>query len=218
MSLVSSVESTKGFHFTCNTKIYAPNLSQCDTLLLRYTLPPTVFVDPYELNIQYPAYSGSMTAISDLELPVLAMSGEQQYLNLTISLPAQSATHDSPLVVTLPFHARYGQPSNYLGGAHQTVDVPQPTGFLACQSPGMLGVLLCSLNLRSSDGQYRISLDHSASSLKAIVLHVPVGLTADLDQVEMGTVAVVTTMFLYLSYIFTRTARRLKTRSRNKME
>ena len=117
-------------HFSINES--PPSNEHCN-LHIFYVLPPSIFVDPYELAHYSAHYSFALRGTRNLELPVLAVSPEGSQLLLQVLLPEPS----SNVAVNLPIHARYG---NVGAHGYETVLIPKPTSFWACPSNGELSI------------------------------------------------------------------------------
>ncbi|KAJ7691586.1 PIG-X [Mycena rosella] len=118
----SSLLHEQSFHPVFKTSISAPgsDFEEC-SLHLHYTLPPLVFVDPFELDNRADAYSFQYAGPSNLELPVAALPDESSALLLRVV--------GRPQDVQVPLHVRYGA----LGPTpFQHTPLPWPDAFFAC--------------------------------------------------------------------------------------
>ena len=133
-SLVSSLHPKDGFHTTYTTQISITQLSalQNCSLHLYYTLPPLIFIDPYELVHHQHSYDFKHWGTSNLELPVTAVNLEGSALLLDVSFPDDASV--DVVEVRVPLHMRYGEPAQSTRSGHQTAEIPWPVGFLACPS------------------------------------------------------------------------------------
>ena len=148
----AAVSPRQGFHFSLTTTLldFDPT-SACPSgarpiLSLRYTIPPALFVDPYELELHraaspYP-FKFDISYEPDLELPVFAARQEDAVvtLNATLSLSERGA-----IDVSIPVHARYGTPvspdseieSKQEGndGGFEMIQLDPPHAMLSCLPP-----------------------------------------------------------------------------------
>ena len=106
--LSSSISPAYGYHRTSLTRISFTHpellgpIKNC-TLYLHFTLPPLIFVDPYELAHYEESYSFRHWGTSNLELPVTAVPQESSFLLLTVKT-TKSDTRE--MEVKLPLHVR----------------------------------------------------------------------------------------------------------------
>lgn len=131
--LAVAVDRRVGFHFTHVTAVPAAPSTQCHALRLTYTLPPGLFVDPYELEAFHDIYSYQLDVSPDLELPVSAVLPHDTVLRLNVApRPLQSdAIH-----VSVPLHARYGRPSAKSGSVYDEIALPAPEAVWVCSGLG----------------------------------------------------------------------------------
>lgn len=122
----SSIRPNQGFHFFITTKTLSKPPSNCDALHLRFVLPPSVFADPYELDLHSASFSYQTSAHPDLELPVTAVDPADTILDISATSP----------VVTVPVHARYGRLQESSGDAFESIRLEYPNATLFCRSPG----------------------------------------------------------------------------------
>jgi hypothetical protein len=126
--LVSSVLPKAGYHPISTTKIILDDAELADSkcsLHLYFTLPPLVFVDPYELAHHEAFYTFEHWGPSNLELPVGAVPQNNSYLLLNVPL-----LDDPHIEVKLPLHLRYGDLSKSSSSGHHTEEIAWPIGFL----------------------------------------------------------------------------------------
>ena len=157
LGLFSSITPEDGFHRTSATHIIITNHSvlpssvtpNC-TLHLYFSLPPLIFIDPYELSNYAQFYTFKHWGTANLELPVQAVSQNNSWLLLNVNVPQErvlwarddphlEAGHDEidvALEIKVPLHLRYGNPSYASNSGYDTTEMDWPTGFLSCpQSP-----------------------------------------------------------------------------------
>ncbi|KAI3607470.1 protein pbn1 [Moniliophthora roreri] len=223
ISLSTSINPNPGFHPTLTTVISnfsSPQYLEC-SLYLHFTLPPLVFVDPYELETSYAdKYSFHLSGHRSLELPVMAMDRAESYLLVNVSLPS-TTLQGAELEIPTPVHLRYGDLSStdeYVG-----VEIAWPQGFVACSRGESSSQLKSQLHpefaaLFQPDDSFifiefapRLEGTNHLASPKTSVekLRVPVGNTPHTTQVELGTACTVFMCFLYLCWIIWRTKSRL---------
>ena len=106
-SNVMATESFRGFHFTFSRTFNVSSCQACN-LHLSYKLPPQVFPDPYELQLDS-LLSCTFSSQPNLELPdaVLGEEGTEFSCQLPIS-PIVAAKGN--ITVAIPLHVRYGLP------------------------------------------------------------------------------------------------------------
>jgi hypothetical protein len=144
LRLVSSIAPSNGFHPTSSTNIIFNNRTQvfssnC-TLHLYFTLPPLIFVDPYELAHHAQSYTFKHWGTANLELPVHAVPQNDSMLLINLKTPLdddlrphpEAGESDVGIEVKVPLHLRYGDPRSASDSGHHTADMDWPTGFLAC--------------------------------------------------------------------------------------
>jgi len=140
--LFSSTAPADGFHLTSTTHIAFSNsdlFSNC-SLHLYFSLPPLIFVDPYELAHHARSYAFNHWGTANLELPIHAVPQNNSRLLLTVSPEHDLWNSDDPnpevnevefgLEIKVPLHLRYGDPRSNSG--YHTAEMDWPTGFLAC--------------------------------------------------------------------------------------
>jgi hypothetical protein len=148
LRLLSSITPKDGFHPTSTTRILLSNhsvlpsftSSNC-TLHLYFTLPPLIFIDPYELANHVQFYTFKHWGTANLELPVHAVPQNNSRLLLNANVPPmwtrdglelEADDTDVVLEIKVPLHLRYGDPVSGSNSGHHTVEMNWPTGFLAC--------------------------------------------------------------------------------------
>lgn len=138
-ALTCSIHPPNGFHPTLLTKVsHLPRGHDSGincTLHLYYTLPPLLFIDPYELEHRRDTYTFRYWGANNLELPVTAILREEAGLLLHVKNKLSEDVGDERAIeVEVPMHLRYGEPENggYIG--LEEVKVGWPKGFFACPS------------------------------------------------------------------------------------
>lgn len=130
-SLISSIQPRDGFHPVLSTKISLDNYKLLSTsncsLHLLITLPPLVFVDPYELAHHEEFFTFRHWGTSNLELPVSVVAQNSSSLLLDIKI----LKNVPEVEVNVPLHLRYGDLTKGSSG-HHSVELSWPTGFLSC--------------------------------------------------------------------------------------
>ncbi|KAJ7623627.1 PIG-X [Roridomyces roridus] len=213
MTTSSSILQPQSFHPVFETSITADGFDNCSLNLL-YTLPPIVFIDAYELANRADAYTfqyAGPPSSSNLELPVAAVAKE----DASVLLSTPWATSDSSRVVELPFHVRYGPATD----DEQTfVETPLswPDVFFACPSgsdtsalppmPASLSAPFASMSI--------FPVHPPPDAVPEEIIRTPVGTTADVARVELGTAVVVIASFFFLVRVARRTVRRLNSGNR----
>jgi PIG-X / PBN1 len=145
LRLISSITPQDGFHpisttYIIFTLLSSSYFSNC-TCYLYFTLPPLIFIDPYELAHHAQFYTFKHWGTANLELPVHAVSQNDSglLLNLTVlpkhvlwtwdnSDPEAKET-DVGLEIKVPLHLRYGDSGS---AGYHTTEMDWPTGFIAC--------------------------------------------------------------------------------------
>ncbi|KAI0928159.1 hypothetical protein AcW2_004261 [Taiwanofungus camphoratus] len=218
---LASATAAQGFHFTYSTRITtrpSPAFAHCSLHLL-HSLVPDVYADPYEL-LHQPAFASSLRGTPDLELPVAAADPAPSLLLLNVSLPAPPDTQPLNVSVDVPLHARYARPEHTGTGYHAIV-LPPPVGFWACPSTGPYPHPLPDelMPYLSPDAfpVSRLAFPRVATGGR-MRLTVPVGRSADLALVDVGTALIMLLAFLYLAFAAVRTARRLHVRAPEKTQ
>ena len=115
------------------------------SLALRFLLPPSVFADPYELDLYHTAFRYHMSYEPDLERPVGAVRDDDVVLDISAPLPVpgRQAQGGEEFSVVLPIHSRYGRPKGR-GDAYEEIRVNPPTATIVCEPSALLRYLLVS--------------------------------------------------------------------------
>ncbi|KAJ3558629.1 hypothetical protein NM688_g810 [Phlebia brevispora] len=129
----TSIQPAQGFHFSITTKLSPDIPPECTAVNLRFTLPPSVFADPYELDLHRSAFSYHISALPDLELPTSAVDQADIVLDVNAAI-------SSPPIVTVPVHARYGEAKDTGEDMFESIHIKYPKVTLLCQSKGVLPV------------------------------------------------------------------------------
>lgn len=123
----TTVKPKQGFHFTFQNYIpthqFAQKSDKCAFYVL-HSLPPHVFVDPYELEQRLHDNVGAPFRVwgeTNLELPVSSVNEG----SLVLLGPLKAEQH-----VELPFHARYVRPQK--NATHATVVLQNPSLLKVC--------------------------------------------------------------------------------------
>lgn len=233
-SITSHLHPTHGFHPSSITTLTLLHHHQNCTIHLYYTLPPQIFVDPHELALRRASYAYRHWGSTELEKPAHALdTGEADTEVLIISEDTKflvgvdgtdTAAHRE-VTVDVPMHLRYGPPS--ASGGYEEVQLRWPTAFLICPSnlsssdhpPSHLCAdfslpthVLNSLPPKKSCFPVH-PLPSSGPNSNTILL--PLGNTAHLAAVEIGTAAVILACFFWLVKVAWDTAGRLNAKRRN---
>lgn len=132
-SFTSSISPSKGYHTTYTTE-YSGDLVTGEgcSLHLAYTLPPDVFVDPYELK--YDISSFELYPMPNLELPVKIASYNTSVLTVHLDTSASKSPGSEPSTVKIPIHARYGEPSSVPTpeSSYHAIRLTAPRGYWSC--------------------------------------------------------------------------------------
>ncbi|KAG7451437.1 uncharacterized protein BT62DRAFT_927143 [Guyanagaster necrorhizus] len=191
-----------GFHPTITTSFHGIGLEPSCYLYLLLTLPPLVFVDPYELANYKDSYTFHHAGPSNLELPVSAIGPDNSHVLVNVSHKAVTEG-----ALQIPLHLRYGQVSASMDGFH-AVDVSMPEGYVICE--GRAGSDAESYMPEDFAALFRRSnISHLLPSETVFYVQVPVGRLGDISQVEMGTTFTILLCFAYLIYTSYKTAVRL---------
>ncbi|KAJ7634999.1 PIG-X [Roridomyces roridus] len=197
----------RSFHPVFETTFVGDGFVNC-TLNVLYTLPPIIFVDPYELSNR--AYSFQHLGPSNLELPVAAVANE----DATLLLSTPWVPEDNPRVFELPLHVRYGPVGKTEGLGFVQTDLKWPDAFFACpdasSSSDTLPLIPPSLVAPFATSSIFI-VGTPPDAVPIETLRTPVGTTADVATVELGTAVVVLASFSYLVRVARRTVKRLST-------
>ncbi|KAJ3727660.1 PIG-X [Lentinula raphanica] len=209
------------------------------SLHLYYELPLLVFVDPYELVNYQHLYTFQHYGNANLELPVAAMGSNGTSLILKLNPKLVSLgphSHVDVKDITVPIHLRYGEISDSTSRSetHRSAEIAWPEVFLSCDSEAdtmsltsySLPEELMSSSFSSFGFEGRALLRPIQSSRpqtfsatanqsnRTTLVSAPVGHSADLTQVRLGTSLTIMVMFCYLAYVSYSTARRLGKRSK----
>ncbi|GLB44727.1 putative isochorismatase family protein [Lyophyllum shimeji] len=184
--------------------------SKC-ALYLHFTLPPLIFVDPYELVHHEASYTFRHWGTSNLELPVSAVPQNSSHLLLAVTVPDDKREVE----VRLPLHLRYGDLSKgSLHGYHQE-EIAWPTGFLECPV-SVLSAIASGLprlpseiaSLFDLSSAKFIPISHSVPNGTNLV-RAPTGSLEDLAFVEFGTMFTILLAFLQKGLRFVDTNRHI---------
>ncbi|KAJ7717049.1 PIG-X [Mycena metata] len=201
----SSLLHAESFHPIFKTRILAPDSKNC-SLHLHYFLPRSVFVDPYELSNRADDYSFQYIGPSNLELPVAALRQDAALL-LSIVRPLSD---DGILDVEVPLHMRYGPAA--LGSSFELTELPWPDAFFACPhksaSSDRLPLMLRDFAILF-DKTDIMRLEPPSGAIPFEMIRTPVGDTAHVARVELGTAIVMLAAFFYLLRATLRTMRRM---------
>jgi len=216
-NLSSVLHPSYGYHPVSTTTLLIPSLENC-TFHLLYTLPPSVFVDKYELENYRHSYSFHYWGTSNLEYPVFAVELSASTLLLNVK------RSDGMIQIDLPLHLRYGwpaPPSSKTG--YVSIKVKKPTCFVSCP-PSVNSSLLHASPSQLQEQVGQLLTKNSTQLVTTIVpqngdtLRVPVGNLGDLAYVEYGTVLTVLVLFCYLACLTIKVAERLALRGQRKIE
>ncbi|KAJ7104436.1 PIG-X [Mycena belliarum] len=199
---VSSLLHKQSFHPVFKTSISAAGFEEC-ALHLHYTLPVMVFVDPFELGNRADAYSFEYVGPSNLELPVAALPDESSALLINVV----GNQND----VEVPLHVRY--PDAAAAKPFRHTELPWPEAFFACPvtGPGTDALPIMPrpfATLFQNSSIFRLKTP--SESARVEVITTPVGDTADVALVELGTALVVLVSFFYLVRTVHRTVVRMR--------
>ncbi|KAK0485043.1 PIG-X [Armillaria novae-zelandiae] len=202
-SLSSTIHPSYGFHPTVTTNFHGISMEPSCRLFLLLTLPPLVFVDPYELANYKDSYTFHHAGPSNLELPVSAIGPSNSHIFVNAS---HRAVKDGSLQI--PLHLRYGEVSV---DGFQAVDVSVPEGYVICEgradfdAGSHIPEEFTAFFRQSSVSRLSPSLGLDS------VFHIqaPVGRPEDASQVERGTAVTILLCFIYLAYTLYRTTLRL---------
>ncbi|KAJ7574291.1 PIG-X [Mycena floridula] len=209
--LSSTLEPQAGFHTKLTTKITIENTRNC-SLNLYFSLPPLLFVDPYELADYDDKYAFRRWGPSSLELPLAALKNEASTLLLHLK-----STELVNIEVELPLHARYGHLNS---DGYELAHIQGPLAFLSCPPPVSRETAVPNpklpahiLNLFEPT-----SLVFLPENPTTHVLRVPVGAPKDIATVEFGTAITILLSFLYLCNVVRKTAGRMNHRKAQKQD
>ncbi|KAK0469436.1 PIG-X, partial [Desarmillaria tabescens] len=220
-SLSSTIHPLYGFHPIVTTSFHGITVEPSCSLYLLLTLPPLVFVDPYELANYKDSYTFRHAGPSNLELPVSAIGPSNSHVLMNVS--RQAITKGA---VQIPLHLRYGEVTVSMD-EFQAVDISKPEGYVICGACIVSKPCPCpklpSEGCTDSDAELHIPkeftalfhqsnisrLSPSPSSKTVFCYQVPVGRAGDVSQVELGIAVTILLCFAYLVYTLYKSAIRL---------
>jgi GPI mannosyltransferase 1 subunit X len=138
MPLSSSLSLNDGFHRTSTTHISSSTPSKHCSFHLSFTLPPLIFIDPYELAHHARSYTFRHWGTANLELPVHAVSPTNSVLLLNLTVPQKTTNqlNNWNIEINVPLHLRYGDSSGGNAGNdydyYYNTEMDWPIGFVAC--------------------------------------------------------------------------------------
>lgn len=201
-SLSSTIHPSYGFHPTVTTSFHGISVEPLCSLFLLLTLPPLVFVDPYELANYKDSYTFRHAGPSNLELPVSAIGPSNSHVFVNVS---RRAVKEGSLQI--PLHLRYGEAS--IDG-FQTVDVSVPEGYVICEGRAHDAGSHIPEEFITFFRQSNVSrLLPSLASDSVFHIQAPVGRPEDAPQVELGTAVTILLCFIYLIHTLYETTLRL---------
>ncbi|KAL0945320.1 hypothetical protein HGRIS_000822 [Hohenbuehelia grisea] len=226
LSLSSTIGSNSGAHLTSTTTISVPQPAayRSCSLHLHFTLPPSIFVDQYELANYQAQYMFKHWGTSNLELPVSAVSAEGSALLLNVTQPTEGSTSVN---VAVPMHARYDIVAESSAVLYREALLHQPKGFFACSSSSSSprGVASFVPDLRTEFMAYFdlavtkfVEIPPARGAAAHDTIRLPVGNLSHLFTVELGTALCIIGLFFYLSHVSYTTWRRLQSNPRQKTE
>ncbi|KAK7013194.1 RBR-type E3 ubiquitin transferase [Favolaschia claudopus] len=184
----SSLLHPYSYHPVFKTRISAPGHENC-TLNLRYELPPILFVDPYQLSNRAETYSYKYAGPLNLEPPGV-------------------------LEIEVPLHVRYGHTSA-TGTMFQDAKLSWPDALFPCPLSASTSRPRAELPkiptefAAAFEGKSIIRLRSPEGVIPIETIRTPVGSTADVRTVEIGTTVVIISAFLFLVHAVRRTVVRL---------
>lgn len=182
-----------------------PPASNCH-LDIVYILPPSVFVDPYQLhNLEPNIGKATVFGEHDLELPlekVKETRGSVVFLR-----------QKTPSYVELPFHLRYQQPSNEKD--KQLIQIEAPFAGWTCGPQPWPPISNPLVPLYTNDDTAPfVPLTHDTTPL---TLYVPIGKIQEAGIVSIGTFATVIVCTVWIMYsIFVSLKKRKRTEAKGK--
>ncbi|KAJ7485653.1 PIG-X [Mycena latifolia] len=199
----SSLQHAQSFHPVFKTRVVAPGFEEC-ALHLHYVLPPLVFVDPYELDNRAESYSFRYAGPESLELPAAALPDEQAALLISVV--------GTPEEVEVPLHVRYPAADAVAAGPFKHTELPWPEAFYVCppSMPSTDSVPPMPQDFDASFANasiFRLATPPDAARME--IIRTPVGDSAHVAQVELGTAVVVLVSFFYLARAVRRTVARM---------
>lgn len=138
-----SVQPGRAFHSTLSTTVVFDPLEDCVFFAL-YSLPQSIIIDRYELSDR--RLSFEFWGEPNLELPVFAL--DQTANSLLLINVTSTVAHAKQLVIDIPVHARYGEPS--ITPAPHTISISSPACFWACPSSGAYAIRIISCHVLRS--------------------------------------------------------------------
>ncbi|KAK7039628.1 RBR-type E3 ubiquitin transferase [Favolaschia claudopus] len=211
----SSLLHPHSYHPVFRTRISASGHENC-TLNLYYELPPLIFVDPYELSNRADTYSYKYAGSSNLELPVFAL-GEDDSRNSTLLVTGvETLSREGVLEVEVPLHTRYAHTST-TGTTFQETKLSWPDAFLACSLSGSTSRPRYDSELPKMPTEFVVAFEAKTIvrlwPLEGVIpvetVSTPIGNTADVSTVELGTAVVIISAFLFLVHAVRRTVARI---------
>lgn len=217
-TFTSDLHPKHGFHPISASSLHVPAQFRTCTYHLLYSLPPSVFVDKYELANYRSSYSFQLWGTSNLELPVFALEQSNSTLLLTVE------PSDEPIEVNVPLHLRYGSPAL---DSYVHIKAPEPVGFFSCPLTLNANVTSASMpQLPEEVVQFITQNSIRPVTFFPVIpatkvedtLRVPVGRLHDLPLVEYGTVFTIFFLFWYLVRVAQVVGARLESRHEKKVE
>lgn len=193
------LSSPYGLHITTHTTLTLPFLTDPScTFHILFLLPPSVFVDKYELGQRH--HDGSLPAFNvwgetDLELPVDVVDGRGSALMISLPSAGLEIGTDGERHVELevPLHLRYMTPDDT---DYVMATIPWPLGFSACAPATSVNV---SIKPPSPIPTNSIITFLSPSSPNTVLkIEIPTGQARHLAFVEPVTALIVILAFTYV--------------------
>ncbi|KAJ7183229.1 PIG-X [Mycena filopes] len=199
MQSSSSLLHPESFHPVFSTRIAAQSLLNC-SLHLHYALPRMLFVDPFELTNRAAEYTFKYAGPSNLELPVAALDEDEDDVALLLTVAQPLPPDGGVLEMEVPLHVRYGPAAP--NTSFTLTELPWPAVFLACptetlKSTTPLPPMPHAFTLPFA-GMRITHLPPPPGAVPTELIRTPVGDTADVARVELGTALVVLLAFVYL--------------------
>ncbi|RCH97390.1 protease B nonderepressible form [Rhizopus stolonifer] len=201
----STLRQANSLHPKIVTTLHINDTKDCYFDVI-YVLPPSVFVDPYQLQDLTPLI-GTPTIFGehDLELPLEKIKETRG----SIVILRQSKI---PTVLELPLHLRYQQPS--IETTEQTITIPAPFAGWTC-GQSQWPPLSDQFSLVPPAASTFTYLDHDPTA--SLTLSVPVGKIQDGWMVSWGTVSIVLVCTLWVAQsIMTSIQKRKRTEAKGK--
>ncbi|KAF8321597.1 hypothetical protein DL93DRAFT_2163206 [Clavulina sp. PMI_390] len=199
-----SISPQQSFHFTlsCNYSSAQPTQSHRHAYAL-LTLPPSLFIDPYELAQRAADGDGppaqDILGETNLELALTSPSLDMRGSAILFKLEGAFAPGpDGPGKWSAPLHARYLHPASERGADEElvtTVAVPAPVMFVAKEPIVPLETLLQPKPLLAIQ-----RIQYSSHKPESLRVTVPIGHTKHLEFVEPLTIIAVLACFLHLAF------------------